>query len=74
MELVTSNIDDSLKSNLQDDMEEILKAAQITGYRSNRYSFKENKLRQKTETIFKEKHGVWDPMPELIMTSPYVNS
>jgi hypothetical protein len=44
MELVTSNIDDSLKSNLQDAMEEILKAAQSTGYGSNRSSFQENKL------------------------------
>jgi hypothetical protein len=59
MELVTSNIDDSLKSNLQDDMEEILKAAQITDYRSNRSSFQENKLQQKSETVFKEKHGGW---------------
>jgi hypothetical protein len=23
---------------------------------------------------FKEKHGVWDPMPELTITSPYVHS
>jgi hypothetical protein len=40
-------------------MEEILKAAQITGYRSNRSSFQENKLQQKSETVFKEKHGGW---------------
>jgi hypothetical protein len=24
--------------------------------------------------IQKEKHGVWDPMPELTITSPYINS
>jgi hypothetical protein len=27
-----------------------------------------------TETVFKEKHGLWDPAPELTKTSPYVNS
>ena len=27
-----------------------------------------------TEAEFKEKHGVWDPMPELTITSPYVHS
>jgi hypothetical protein len=27
-----------------------------------------------TEAESKEKHGVWDPMPELTITSPYVNS
>jgi hypothetical protein len=27
-----------------------------------------------TETVFKEKHGVWDPMTELTLTSPYVDS
>ncbi len=26
------------------------------------------------EAEFKEKHGVWDPLPELTMTSPYVHS
>jgi hypothetical protein len=26
------------------------------------------------EAESKEKHGVWDPMPELIITSPYVHS
>ncbi len=26
------------------------------------------------ETVFKEKHGVWDPMPKLTITSPYVDS
>jgi hypothetical protein len=26
-----------------------------------------------TETVFKKKHGVWDPMPELTITSPYVD-
>ena len=25
-----------------------------------------------TEAKSKEKHGVWDPMPELTITSPYV--
>jgi hypothetical protein len=29
---------------------------------------------QRPETVFKEKHGVWDSMPELTITSPYVNS
>ncbi len=29
---------------------------------------------QRPETVFKEKHGVWDPMPELTITSPYVDS
>jgi hypothetical protein len=24
-----------------------------------------------TEAKTKEKHGVWDPMPELVITSPY---
>jgi hypothetical protein len=24
------------------------------------------------EAVFKEKHGVWDTMPELIITSPYL--
>jgi hypothetical protein len=28
----------------------------------------------KTEAESKEKHGVWDPMLELTMTSPYVHS
>ncbi len=27
-----------------------------------------------TEAESKEKHGVWDPMPELTITSPYVHS
>jgi hypothetical protein len=27
-----------------------------------------------TEAESKEKHGVWDPMPELTITSPYVDS
>jgi hypothetical protein len=26
------------------------------------------------ETVFKEKHGVWGPMPELTITSPYADS
>ncbi len=26
------------------------------------------------ETVFKEKHFVWDPMPELTVTSPYIDS
>jgi hypothetical protein len=26
----------------------------------------------RTEAESKEKHGVWDPMPELTITSPYV--
>jgi hypothetical protein len=26
-----------------------------------------------TEAEYKEKHGVWDPMPELTMTSHYVD-
>ncbi len=26
------------------------------------------------EAEFKEKYGVWDPMPELTITSPYVDS
>ncbi len=29
---------------------------------------------QKPEAESKEKHGVWDPMPELTITSPYVDS
>jgi hypothetical protein len=29
---------------------------------------------QRPETVLKEKHGVWDPMPELTITSPYVDS
>jgi hypothetical protein len=29
---------------------------------------------KKAEAEFKEKHGVWDPMPELSITSPYVQS
>jgi hypothetical protein len=29
---------------------------------------------QCTEAESKEKHGVWDPMPELTTTSPYVHS
>jgi hypothetical protein len=27
-----------------------------------------------TEAESKEKHGVWDPMPEFTLTSPYVHS
>jgi hypothetical protein len=27
-----------------------------------------------TEAEFKEKHGVWDPMPDLTLTSPYDDS
>jgi hypothetical protein len=27
-----------------------------------------------TEAESKEKHGVWDPMPELTITSPYVDT
>ncbi len=27
-----------------------------------------------SEAESKEKHGVWDPMPELTITSPYVHS
>ncbi len=26
-----------------------------------------------SETVFKEKRGVWDPMPEFTVTSPYVD-
>jgi len=26
-----------------------------------------------TETVFKEKHGVWNPMPELTITSPHID-
>jgi hypothetical protein len=29
---------------------------------------------KKTEAESKEKHGVWDPMPELAITSPYIHS
>jgi hypothetical protein len=29
---------------------------------------------QKAEADSKEKHGVWNPMPELTITSPYVHS
>jgi hypothetical protein len=29
--------------------------------------------RRVPETVFKEKHGVWDPWPELTITSPYVD-
>ncbi len=29
---------------------------------------------QCTETVFREKHGAWDPMPELTITSPDVDS
>jgi hypothetical protein len=29
---------------------------------------------QYTEAEFKEKYGVWDPMPELTITAPYVDS
>ena len=31
-------------------------------------------VKQPLETVFKEKHGVWDPMPEFTITSPYVDS
>ncbi len=31
-------------------------------------------LNAKTEAEFKEKHGVWDPVPELTITLPYVHS
>jgi hypothetical protein len=27
-----------------------------------------------TETVFKEKHGVCDPLPEFTITSPYVEA
>jgi hypothetical protein len=27
----------------------------------------------RTDSESKEKHGVWDPMPELTLTSPYVH-
>jgi hypothetical protein len=30
--------------------------------------------RPSAEAEFIEKHGVWDPLPELTITSPYVNS
>jgi hypothetical protein len=33
-----------------------------------------NELEGPPETVFKEKHGVWDPMPELTITSPYADS
>jgi hypothetical protein len=31
-------------------------------------------LNANAEAEFKEKHGVWDPRPELTITSPYVPS
>ncbi len=31
-------------------------------------------LRSSSEAESKEKQGVWDPMPELTIISPYVNS
>jgi hypothetical protein len=31
-------------------------------------------LNAKTESEFKEKHGIWDPVPELTITSPYDHS
>ena len=31
-------------------------------------------VKQQTEAESKEKHGVWDSMPELIKTLPYVHS
>jgi hypothetical protein len=36
-----------------------------------RYFIKEN---DNTEAESEEKHGVWDPMQELTITSPYVHS
>jgi hypothetical protein len=33
-----------------------------------------NELEDPPETVFKDKHGVWDPMPELAITSPYADS
>jgi hypothetical protein len=44
------------------------------GGRGNRQSATELFSAENTETVFKEKHGVWDLMPKLTATSPYVDS
>jgi hypothetical protein len=41
---------------------------------ANRKGVKWKVRRRSPEAESKEKHGVWDPMPELTITSPYVNS